>query len=114
MALLPGRTDPVARSYARSSFDAGFDDACWEVVTLPHTVRNERLMTSGGLNYQGEAWYRRRFFVPDALAGMDVFFELEGAMQRADAWLKAVGKIRFSSAVHEGAPASTDAYRGLV
>ena len=68
-------------------WDMEYDDGAWEKATLPHTVREEALMCSGGRNYQGEAWYRRRFSVPERLAGRDLYFELEAAMQRVDAWL---------------------------
>ncbi|GHU76255.1 beta-galactosidase [Spirochaetia bacterium] len=80
---------PVNR---RGPWDIQYDDSGWEVVHLPHTVRTEPLMASGCINYQGEAWYRRRFvFDADTdIAGKDLIFELEGAMQRADAWLDGV------------------------
>ena len=68
-------------------WDVDYDDSDWERATLPHTVREEALMCSGGRNYQGEAWYRRRFTLPAACAGKTLVFELEACMQRADAWL---------------------------
>lgn len=70
-----------------SVWDIDYDDGAWERATLPHTVREEALMSSAGRNYQGEAWYRRRFTVPAEFAGRDLVFELEAAMQRVDAWL---------------------------
>jgi beta-galactosidase len=63
-----------------------YDDAQWEQISLPHTVRTEPLMASGGVNYQGIAWYRKRITIGEDLAAMDLLFELEGAMQRVDAW----------------------------
>ncbi len=68
-------------------WDVCYDDTAWERATLPHTVREEALMCSGGRNYQGEAWYRRRFTLPAGCAGKTMYFELEAAMQRVDAWL---------------------------
>lgn len=68
-------------------YDARYDDSGWEIVHLPHTVREETLMCSGGRNYQGVCWYRKRFILPDGCEGNDVYFELEAAMQRVDAWL---------------------------
>jgi beta-galactosidase len=82
-----GRRDPVSKSAAKNPWDSDYDDSLWELVTLPHTVRTEPLMASGCTNYQGEAWYRRRFTLPEELAGRDLLFEFEAAMQRADAWL---------------------------
>ncbi len=70
-----------------SVWETGYDDSAWEKIALPHTVRAEALNCSGGRNYQGEAWYRRRFTVPADLAGRTLCFELEAAMQRVDAWL---------------------------
>jgi len=70
-----------------SVWDVDYDDSAWERATLPHTVREEALMCSGGRNYQGEAWYRKKFSVPAEYAGMDMYFELEAAMHRVDAWL---------------------------
>jgi beta-galactosidase len=84
----PGnRIDEVRKSDAKKPWDLAYNDEEWEVVCLPHTVRNEALMCSGGLNYQGPAWYRRRFRVPADTAAKDLLFELEGVMQRVDAWL---------------------------
>lgn len=82
-----GRIDAVERSDALEPWDPRYDDGTWESVCLPHTVREENLMCSGGFNYQGESWYRRRFTLPAEFKGADLFFELEGAMQRVDAWL---------------------------
>ena len=36
----------------------------WESVNLPHTVREEPYINSGGINYQGEAMYRKHFSLP--------------------------------------------------
>lgn len=79
------RTPDHKRSLA--VWDCDYDDAAWEHATLPHTVREEALMCSGGRNYQGVCWYRRRFTIPADYEGMNFYFELEAAMQRVDAWL---------------------------
>ena len=68
-------------------YDVLLDDSTWETVHLPHTVRNEKLMCSGGLNYQGECWYRKKFAVSEEWNEKELYFEFEGAMQRVDAWL---------------------------
>ena len=80
---------PMQRAEGRglSVWDIDYDDSAWEKATLPHTVREEALFCSGGRNYQGECWYRRRFTVPEEYAGRDLLFELEAAMHRVDAWL---------------------------
>ena len=68
-------------------FDPRYDDSIWETVFLPHTVREERLNCSGGYNYVGECWYRKKFIVEEEWEGKSLFIEFEGAMQRMDAWL---------------------------
>lgn len=46
-----------------------FNDSKWEVVCAPHTVRLEPSEASGGRNYQGVAWYRKRFRMPKDMLG---------------------------------------------
>src|ERR1700749_3534816 len=40
-------------------------DQKWEAVTLPHSVRLEPLNASGGRNFQGICWYRKKFRAPE-------------------------------------------------
>lgn len=68
-------------------FDVRYNDCEWEVVHLPHTVRVEKLLCSGGMNYQGECWYRKKFTVKREWCDKETFFEFDGVMQRVDAWL---------------------------
>lgn len=68
-------------------YDIRYDDSAWETVHLPHTVREERLNCSGGYNYIGECWYRKKFYVSKDWQDKSLFLEFEGAMQRADVWL---------------------------
>lgn len=71
--------------------DPGFDDGSWELVTLPHTARVEAVVTgapgSPTYQWQGTAWYRRRFTLPAEAAGRRVFLRFEGAMNVAEVWL---------------------------
>ncbi len=67
--------------------DLRYDDSEWETVHLPHTVREERLNCSGGYNYMGECWYRKQFTVDKEWENKVKYFEIGGAMQRADVWL---------------------------
>lgn len=39
------------------------DDSKWELVNLPHTVQLVPSEASGSRNYQGPAWYSKRFTV---------------------------------------------------
>ncbi len=84
-----GRIEDPSNPHAKGlrPYDVHYSDADWETVHLPHTVREEALMCSGGRNYQGICWYRKVFKVENSWKNCDLLFELEGAMQRVDAWL---------------------------
>jgi beta-galactosidase len=66
------------------------DDAGWEQVNLPHTVRLEPLNASGGRNYQGICWYRKHFTLSDLWRGRKIYLLFEGAMATSDVWLNGV------------------------
>jgi beta-galactosidase len=70
---------------------AGFDDALWERVTLPHSARVEAVVTgppgSETYQWQGICWYRRRVSFTPEMAGRKVYLKFEGAMNVADVWL---------------------------
>ena len=57
-----------------------FDDKAWEVVSTPHTVQLMPAEASGCRNYQGIAWYRKRFILPDECAGRDAILHFEAIM----------------------------------
>lgn len=59
---------------------ADLDDSKWEVVSTPHTVQLMPAEASGCRNYQGVAWYRKHFTVPEETAGKDVTLHIEGIM----------------------------------
>ena len=59
---------------------AGLDDSKREVVSTPHTVQLMPAEASGCRNYQGVAWYRKHFTVPEEIAGKDVTLHFEGIM----------------------------------
>ncbi len=64
-----------------------FDDAAWEVVCAPHTARLEPDGTSGGRNYQGVCWYRKRFTMPADLADKHVTLYFEGVMGKQQVYV---------------------------
>lgn len=73
---------------ARGTMDiAVWNDASWERVNLPHTVRLEPLNASGGRNYQGICWYQKHFVALSEWQGQTVYLVFQGAMQVADLWL---------------------------
>ena len=59
-----------------------FDDQAWEVVSTPHTVQLMPAEASGCRNYQGIAWYRKRFRLPAEAEGRDLTLHFEAIMGR--------------------------------
>ena len=59
----------------------------WESVDLPHTVRLEPFMNSGGLNYQGQYMYRKHFILDESYVGKKLFIEFEAIMHVCDIWV---------------------------
>lgn len=59
----------------------------WEAATLPHSVRLEPRDVSGGLNYQGVSWYRRRLPAEPGWRDRVVYLRFQGAMQVAGVWI---------------------------
>ena len=57
-----------------------FDDRSWQIVSTPHTVELMPAEASGCRNYQGPAWYRKRFAVPAETKGKCVFIHFEAVM----------------------------------
>ena len=70
-----------------SVFAPDFDDEAWETVTLGHTVRLEPVHASGMVNYQGDAWYRKHFFLDRNFQNQKLYLKFEGAMQEAAVYL---------------------------
>ena len=68
-----------------------FDDSGWEVVATPHTVELMPAEASGCRNYQGIAWYRKRFVVPSESKGKDVLIHFEAIMGKQKIYLN--GKL---------------------
>ena len=68
---------------------AGFADAGWEAVSLPHTPKIEQPMESGR-HFQGICWYRKTFRTEKEWAGKKVQLRFDGAMQIAEVWLNGV------------------------
>jgi beta-galactosidase len=62
----------------------------WEQATLPHAVRLEPRDVSGGRNYRGACWYRKRLPLKAEWKGRVLYINFEGAMQVADVWLNGI------------------------
>ncbi|MDD3078727.1 MAG: glycoside hydrolase family 2 TIM barrel-domain containing protein [Paludibacter sp.] len=68
-----------------------FDDSDWDVIATPHTVELMPAEASGCRNYQGIAWYRKRFVIPESAKGMNVFIHFEAIMGKQKIYLN--GKL---------------------
>ncbi|MDR0893594.1 MAG: glycoside hydrolase family 2, partial [Mediterranea sp.] len=64
-----------------------YDDSGWEVVSTPHTVQLMPAEASGCRNYQGPAWYRKRFVLPAQTRGMRTELYFEAAMGKQTLYL---------------------------
>ncbi|MCS6625559.1 malectin domain-containing carbohydrate-binding protein [Roseibacterium beibuensis] len=73
---------------------AGFEDAGWEAVSLPHSwnalgeYRLER--TAATRNVQGVGWYRRTFDAADLPPGARRYIQFDGVGNIAEVWLNGV------------------------
>lgn len=76
-----------AKGDVKNAEKADFDDSGWEVVSIPHTVELMPAEASGCRNYQGVAWYRKRFVVPTEAKGKDVTIHFEAIMGKQKIYL---------------------------
>ena len=83
----PGSRPDIALAAHGAADITAWNDAGWEEVNLPHTVRLEPLNASGGRNYQGVCWYQKHFAVLPEWRGRTVQLVFQGAMQVADVWM---------------------------
>jgi beta-galactosidase len=82
------RTSDAAKKFSAATRDMSpLNDAAWEQVNLPHSVRLEPLNASGGRNYQGLCWYQKHFAAPAEWRGRTLHLVFEAAMSVADVWL---------------------------
>jgi len=79
------------RGDVKNAEKTAFDDTAWEVVSVPHTVQLMPAEASGNRNYQGIAWYRKRFVVPADARGKDVSLHFEAIMGKQKFYLN--GKL---------------------
>jgi beta-galactosidase len=74
--------------------DAGFDDAQWRRLDLPHDwsiegefSENAPSGTGGGALPGGLGWYRKTFTVPLTSKGKLVFVEFDGVYRNSEVWI---------------------------
>ena len=60
-----------------------FDDSNWKGVSLPHGIEYLPTEASGGVNYQGEVWYRKHFVPQEELRGKKQFLHFEAIMGKS-------------------------------
>lgn len=68
-----------------------YNDTSWELVSLPHGLELLPEEASGGINYQGAAWYRKKFIPATSLKGKKLMLHFEGIMGKSKIWLN--GKL---------------------
>ena len=68
-----------------------FDDSDWTMVSLPHGLEYLPTESSGCINYQGEAWYRKHFTPDEKLKGQKLFFHFEAIMGKSKVFVN--GKL---------------------
>lgn len=70
----------------------------WEKITVPHTWNAKDMQTEANAFYEGTAYYRKIFFMPDSLKGKRVFIRFEGVGSCAEVYVN--GKL---TGTHKGA-----------
>ena len=72
------------RGDVKNGESMNFDDSSWEIVSIPHSVALVPAEASGNRNYQGPAWYRKRFVLDKNLSQKDVTLHFEAIMGKSD------------------------------
>lgn len=76
-------------------YAVGFDDAEWQVVSVPHGLELLPVEASGCANYQGVAWYRKRFTPESKLKGKQLFLHFEAIMGKSEVYLNGQSVKKF-------------------
>ena len=76
----------IKSDVADCPYSVDYDDSAWEVISIPHGLEYLPVEASGGANYQGIAWYRKHFHVPDSLRGKQLFIHFEGIMGKSEVY----------------------------
>lgn len=62
-------------------------DSAWQTVSVPHGLELLPVEASGGINYRGEAWYRKYFQTPASVRGKRLVLYFEGIMGKSTVWV---------------------------
>ncbi|BDD08573.1 beta-galactosidase [Fulvitalea axinellae] len=76
-----------AKGDVKGAENVNHNDADWEIVSLPHGLELLPVQASGCKNYQGPAWYRKRFEVPASMKGKKIIVHFEGIMGKSEVWV---------------------------
>lgn len=71
--------------------NVAYNDSAWEIVSIPHGLEYLPVEASGCANYQGVAWYRKRFTLNSNLSNKQLFIHFEGIMGKSEVYLN--GKL---------------------
>lgn len=72
-------------------YSVSFDDSAWQVISVPHGLEYLPVEASGCANYQGIAWYRKRFTPEAKLQGKQLFLHFEAIMGKSEVYVN--GKL---------------------
>ncbi len=75
--------DPEGRGEQTGWAGPGFDDAAWTTVTVPHTWN----VVPEHSNYDGLAWYRRKFIISASARDAHLRLRFDAVFYRATVWL---------------------------
>ncbi|UDQ96618.1 sugar-binding domain-containing protein [Lentisphaerota bacterium WC36G] len=75
----------------KDAFKKDFDDSKWIKVNTPHGLELLPVDASGGFNYQGKAWYRKHFSVPQNSKNKRINLYFEAIMGKCDIYVN--GKL---------------------
>lgn len=64
-----------------------YDDSSWSRVNLPHTYNALDGQDGGNDYFRGETWYRKRYRLPEVLAGRQYYLRFEGVGHSAEVWV---------------------------
>ena len=76
---------------ANGAENFNFDDASWPVINLPNGIEYLPEEASGGINYQGEVWYRKHFTPKAGLKDKKLFLHFEAIMGKSKIYVN--GKL---------------------
>lgn len=78
----PFKTDPVNQGEGQGWFEPGYEDAGWEKIPAPAFWERH-----GQQGYDGNAWYRIRFELPEGFRDQPVYLGLGGVDDAFDLWI---------------------------